>query len=234
MLKDIRQRIISDTEYKSWMNDISNVENDFIVSSNFNNKVALDHGIEHMDRVADNVYKLLKEYNCDSNICKLGYIAGLVHDIGMVSGKKGHAQKGAEMAKIFLEKLNLIDINDIKIIVDVIKNHGNGGEATDEITLFLTICDKLDMCKRRSLGNLSPIQFIKSYTVEIKEDILLINYIMTDLKGKEGLYMVPKSIDIPKTLGSKLGLKVEFYINGKFEKFDDREEYKGQVYQRKE
>lgn len=56
---------------------------------------------------------------------------------------------------------------------------------------------------------------------------------MSDLKGKEGLYIIPKSIDIPKTLGTKLVLKVEFYINGKYEKFEDRAEYKGQTYQRK-
>ena len=43
--------------------EISNVEKEFAISSEFNNKVALDHGIHHMDRVANNLYNLLKEYN---------------------------------------------------------------------------------------------------------------------------------------------------------------------------
>lgn len=233
-LLDIKQKIISNNQYKNWMKRISSIENEFATSSVFNNKVALDHGTEHMNRVANNVYKLLKEYNLNQETCKLGYIAGLIHDIGMINGKKGHAEQGAEMAKMFLRELDLIDISDIKILADAIKNHGYGGNTTDTITLILAICDKADMCKKRALGDLSPIQFIENYTVEIQDSTLRISYIMNDLKGKEGLYIIPKSIDIPKTLGTKLGLKVEFYINGKYEKFEDRAEYKGQTYQRKE
>lgn len=70
-LLKIKQKIVLDNEYQSWMKKISNVENEFVVSSNFNNKVALNHGIEHMDRVANNVYKLLTEYNCSKNNTRL-------------------------------------------------------------------------------------------------------------------------------------------------------------------
>lgn len=233
-LLDIKQKIISNNQYKNWMKRISNIENEFTTSSIFNNKVALDHGIEHMDRVANNIYKLLKEYNVNQATCKLGYIAGLLHDIGMINGKKGHAEQGAKMAKMFLEELNLIDISDIKIIVEAIKNHGDGGNTIDIVSSILAICDKLDMCKKRALGNLSPIQLIENYTVEIKYNTLQISYIMNDLKGKEGLYIIPKSIDIPKTLGKKLGLEVEFYINGNYEEFRDRVDYIGPIYKRKE
>lgn len=231
--KVIKQKIISDSQYKSWMKKIQSITNEFAISSEFNSTVALDHGIEHMDRVANNVYKLLKECNFDEKTCKLGYIAGLIHDIGMVDGKTGHAQKGAEMAKIFLEELNLVDACDIKVITDAIENHGSGGNSIEPITLSLAICDKADMCRKRSLGKLSPIQFIESYTMDIHRNILQINYVMDELKGKEGLYIIPKSIDIPKILGTKLGMQVEFYINGKYEEFEDRIEYKGQIYQRK-
>lgn len=233
-LLSIKQIITLNDEYKDWMEKISNIENEFALSSDFNNKVALDHGIEHMDRVANNVYKLLEEYNCNKKICKLGYIAGLIHDIGMIYGKKGHAQNGAEMAKIFLEKLKLVDICDIQTITNAIKNHGDGGVSPDIITSVLAISDKIDMCKKRSLGKLSPIQFIENYTINIKDGVLHINYIMTDLKGKEGLYIIPKSIDIPRTLGSNLGLQVKTYINGEYEKYKDRKDYKGKIYQREE
>ncbi len=233
-LLNIKQRIISDNEYKNWMKKISNLQNEFAISSNFNNKVALDHGMEHMDRVAKNVYKLLKEYDCRENICILGYIAGLIHDIGMIKGKKGHAENGASMSKIFLEKLQLVNKKNILIVTNAIKNHGNGGINPDVITAFLAISDKVDMCKKRSLGNLSPIQLIENYRININNKILQINYTMANLKGKEGLYIIPKSIDIPKTLGENLGLKVEFYINGQFEEFKDRKKYKGEIYQRKE
>lgn len=70
-----------------------------------NREVALDHGIAHMNRVANNTYKLLKEYNINYDTCKLGYIAGLIDNI-----------------------------KDIQEIVTAIKNHGNGGKNPNEIT----------------------------------------------------------------------------------------------------
>ena len=233
-LLNIKQTIISNNEYRKWMEKISAIEKQFALSSDFNNMVALDHGIEHMNRVADNVYKLLKEYNCDRKTCTLGYIAGLIHDIGMIYGKKGHAQNGAEMSKTFLTKLHLLDILDIESIANAIKNHGSGGDNPDVITSFLTISDKADMCKVRSLGKSSPIKFIENYKLKIQNGILHIDYTMTDLKGKDGLYIIPKSIDIPRVLGRNLGLQVKIYINGKCEEFKDRDDYKGQIYQRKE
>jgi len=111
--KEIKQIIISNNQYKNWMEEIQSLTDEFAKSSEFNNKVALDHAIEHMDRVANHVYQLLKECKYSEKTCNLGYIAGLIHDIGMIEGKKGHAQKGAEMAKIFLEELNLVSESNI-------------------------------------------------------------------------------------------------------------------------
>ena len=187
-----------------------------------------------MDRVANNVYKLLKEYNCDNHTCELWYITGLVHDIGMIKGKKGHSENGSKLAENYLRKFDFLNEKDILQITKAIKNHGNGGKDPDEITAFLAISDKVDMCKARSLGNLSPIQYIDDYNLKLENGVLQIRYTISNNKGKEGLYIIPKSIDIPEKLGRKLGLKVEFYINNKLEKFEDREEYAGEIYIRKE
>ena len=93
------------------MQEISNVEKEFAISSEFNNKVALDHGIHHMDRVANNLYNLLKEYNCDNHTCELWYITGLVHDIGMIKGKKGHSENGSKLAENYLRKFDFLGID---------------------------------------------------------------------------------------------------------------------------
>ena len=233
-LLNIKNQIIEDKEYKIWMEKIAKVEYEFAISSKFNNMVTLDHGIKHMDRDANNVYKLLKEYNCNNHTCILGYVTGLVHDIGMIKGKKGHAENGSKLAEIYLKKFDFLNEKDIMQITNPIKNHGNGGENPDEITAFLAISDKADMCKARSLGNLSPIQYIDDYNLRLENGILQMHYTISNNKGKEGLYIIPKSIDIPEKLGKKLGLKVEFYINNKLEKFEDREEYAGEIYIRKE
>ena len=55
-----------------------------------------------------------------------------------------------------------------------------------------------------------------------------------DKKGIDGSYIILKSIDIPRNLGKKLGLQVVFYINGEYEEFEDRKNYKRKIYQRKE
>lgn len=233
-LLNIKNQIIEDKEYKIWMEKIAKVEYEFAISSKFNNMVPLDHGIKHMDRDANNVYKLLKEYNCNNHTCILGYVTGLVHDIGMIKGKKGHAENGSKLAEIYLKKFDFLNEKDIMQITNPIKNHGNGGENPDEITAFLAISDKADMCKARSLGNLSPIQYIDDYNLRLENGILQMHYTISNNKGKEGLYIIPKSIDIPEKLGKKLGLKVEFYINNKLEKFENREEYAGEIYIRKE
>ncbi len=233
-LLNIKNQIIEDKEYKIWMEKIAKVEYEFAISSKFNNMVTLDHGIKHMDRDANNVYKLLKEYNCNNHTCILGYVTGLVHDIGMIKGKKGHAENGSKLAEIYLKKFDFLNEKDIMQITNPIKNHGNGGENPDEITAFLAISDKADMCKARSLGNLSPIQYIDDYNLRLENGILQMHYTISNNKGREGLYIIPKSIDIPEKLGKKLGLKVEFYINNKLEKFENREEYAGEIYIRKE
>ena len=200
-LLNIKNQIIEDKEYKIWMKEIAKVEKEFAISSKFNNMVALDHGIKHMDRVANNVYKLLKEYNCNNHTCILGYVTGLVHDIGMIKGKKGHAENGSKLAEIYLKKFDFLNEKDIMQITKAIKNHGNGGENPDEIIAFLAISDKADMCKARSLGNLSPIQYIDDYNLRLENGILQMHYTISNNKGKEGLYIIPKSIDIPEKLG---------------------------------
>ena len=47
------------------------------------------------------------------------------------------------------------------------------------------------MCKARSLGNLSPIQFIDEYKLKLEKDVLELRYIISNNKGKEGLYIIP-------------------------------------------
>lgn len=231
-LENIKQKIISDEEYIKWMEEISIVENEFGNSSEFNNLVALDHGVNHMNRVAETVYKLMKEYGCSKNICYLGYISGLIHDIGMIYGKKNHAQNGSNMAKLFLKKLGFLNDSEIETVVSAIATHGNGENAESNIGLFLAIADKIDMCKERSLGKSSPIHLINSYNANINQDTLEIYYEMLSAKGIEALYMIPKSIDIPQKIANDLRIKIKFFINGKIEEFIDRKNYEGQIYKR--
>ncbi len=233
MLEEIKQKITHDSEYLEWMAKISEIETEFANSSPSNNQVALDHGKNHMDRVANTTYTLLKEYGMDERTSFLGYVSGLVHDIGMIYGKKNHAENGSELASSFLKRLNFLTEKEIEEIKSAISTHGSGANATSIIGSFLAVADKVDMCERRTLGTSSPIQLIKKYDVTIQNKTLKIFYELSSKDGKSGLYMIPKSIDVPTFIANSLGLQVEFYIDGKLEKFEDRNSYQGYVYKRK-
>ncbi len=230
MLDEVKAKIMNDSEYLIWMEQISKIEREFTNSSSFNNQVALDHGKKHMDRVAYTTYNLLKEYGEDENTCFLGYVTGLIHDIGMIHGKKNHAENGSKLAFDFLQRLDFLTEAEVETICSAISTHGSGENATNIIGSLLAISDKIDMCEERTLGTVSPIKFIKDYQVWIKDKTLYIDYSVVSDEGKTGLYIIPKSIDIPVKIGKKLGLKVEFYINHRLEMFEDRKEYSGQVY----
>lgn len=225
----LKEKIINDTEYLNWMDRISLIEREFANSSEFNNSIALDHGIKHMQRVAKNTYDLMHDYGCDNNLCLLGYIVGLIHDIGIIHGKKNHAEKGANMCPDFLRKFSILNEDEIYLIKEAILTHGDG-VTQNIIGLFLALTDKIDMCKSRSLANTSPIKEIKNYKSTIDNHTLKINYEMSSLKGIEGLYIIPKSIDVPTSIAKELKLNIEFYINGKLEDFASRKYYKGEIY----
>lgn len=233
-LEKIKQEIVLHEDYIKWGKEIKKFEESFANSSDFNNSVALDHGIKHMERVASQVYLLLKQYGCDEHTSCLGYIAGLIHDIGMIYGKENHAQNGSELSKIFLKKLQILTDSEIEIIANAILTHGNGKNAENCIGVILALVDKIDICKERSIGLYSPIKMIDSYSVNIKENTLVIDYKMISLQGKEGIYMIPKTIDVPIMLAEKLGLNIQFFINGVIEEFIDRNDYKGKIYKREE
>lgn len=133
------------------------------------------------------------------------------------------------MVEAFLKKFDLLSNIEIEEIKNAVATHSNG-ETTNDIGLFLSLADKIDMCKERVLGKSSPIQDICSYSSNINNNTLKICYEMLSSKGIEALYMIPKSIDVPTKIANRLGIKIEFYINGKPEKFVSRKEYKGKIY----
>ena len=121
-------------------------------------------------------------------------------------------------------------INELTVLPNLETHNAENAEST--IGLFLSIADKIDMCKNRSLSKTPPICLINSSHANINQDTLEIYYEMLSPKGIEALYMIPKSIDIPQKVAIDLGLRVKFFINGKIENFTDRKHYEGDIYKR--
>ncbi len=71
--------------------------------------------IEHMHAVAEFMYEHAKDYNLDHYEEQM-YILGLLHDIGYVRKKKGHAKSGAEIIRIIFGQNNFF--------AECIEDHG--------------------------------------------------------------------------------------------------------------
>lgn len=227
-------KILNDNIYKMWLKLIDEDGIQFANSNEINAEVALDHGYRHTNLVAENTAKLLYQFGCDEKIIFLGYISSLLHDIGIINGKKEHAKSSCNIAIEYLGKFDIFSDNDINLIENAIRYHGNGLNIKSPIDAFITISDKLDFTKDRRIESkykiTSKIDEILSVNFNIKNGKLIIEYTVTDKFDNSAFYIIPKSIDIPVIIGNKIDLDIEFYINGKIEKFEDRSNYTGYVY----
>lgn len=94
---------------------------DSINKVNENNLLAC-HGRYHTTFVINTIEKLLSILNFEEDIIELGKIAGLLHDIGTIEGKKGHAYRSSEMCIHFLDKTKLSQENK-DTIIHAIEDH---------------------------------------------------------------------------------------------------------------
>ena len=122
---------------------------DSINKINENNLLAC-HGRYHTTFVIKTIEQLLTELNFSENTIELGKIAGLLHDIGTVNGKKGHAHRSSEMCIHFLDKTRLSQESK-DIIIHAIEDHSNGNEINSPVGAALLLADKIDISKNRVL-----------------------------------------------------------------------------------
>ncbi|MFA5602148.1 MAG: HD domain-containing protein [Bacilli bacterium] len=232
-LDDIIEFILQDEEYLDYMRKIQKITLEFAESSEANGSIAFNHDLDHAVFVAERTKKLLKDLKSDEKTCKLGYIAGLLHDIGMINGKKGHADAGFLLAESYLNKFNL-SYGDKCVILSAIKNHGGDSEINTTIDACIVVADKSHFDRDRVIkskySSHSKLNYIISNDVLIKGNRLILRYEVDDEFDKSIFYIIPKSIDTIVETSKKLRLIPIFYINEKEENFSDRNCYSGHVY----
>lgn len=192
---------------------------DSINKVNENNLLAC-HGRYHTTFVINTIEKLLSILNFEEDIIELGKIAGLLHDIGTIEGKKGHAYRSSEMCIHFLDKTNLSQENK-DTIIHAIEDHSNGNEINSPIGAALLLADKIDISKNRVL-ELGKQDRWHSNLLNIEETILtvegkniIINYIVNDKFSREILSEEwKKGITIPIKASNYFGCNCIFQLNG--------------------
>lgn len=230
---DIISYITDDSLYNSWMNSITLITDEFANSNEENSNVALEHALPHTLRVAEATTSLLKDLNCSPDIISLGYVAGLLHDIGIIYGKKDHAKNSYLIAKDYIANFDLTDIEK-EVILHAILFHGNANEIISPVDYCIAIADKCDYTRERKLSSKyethNKINEIISNEIHIINNCLTIKYNVTDNFDNSALYIIPKTIDTPIDICKIINMNIEFYINNNLTNFDDRKDYHGYIY----
>ena len=196
--------------------------NNIIDSINDINKDSLlaCHGRYHITFVINTIEYILTELGYDENIIELGKIAGLLHDIGTIEGKKGHAKRSSEMCKHFLDKTELSD-HDKNLIIHAIEDHSNGEDINSPMGAALLIADKIDISKNRILElgkkdswHNNALNIDKTF-ITIENKNIVIDYIANDKFSKEiFIDEWEKGITIPIKASKYFDCECIFKLNG--------------------
>ena len=178
------------------------------------------HGRYHTMFVVNTIEYILTNIGCDEKTVTLGKIAGLLHDIGTLYGKRDHAQRSSEMCEPFLRKINLPPKSKRKVI-QAIEDHQKGLMIESEVGAALLIADKIDLSKDRvlELGKKDlwhkNLLNIKKTEVSIEKKNIIVNYV-TNNKFNEELFLEgwKKGCDVPIQAAKFLGYECIFRING--------------------
>lgn len=116
------------------------------------------HGLSHVGRVAENARRIVAELDLDERDAELAAIAGLLHDIGNVAHREGHARTSAVLAYGILRRLGM-SVAETATVVGAIGNHDEeDGEPVSVPCAALIIADKCDVIRSR-VRNQNMIHF---------------------------------------------------------------------------
>lgn len=109
-----------------------------------------DHGRRHVTLVGINAARVLGELQHEPHAADLAAVAGLLHDIGNVKGREGHAAAGADMAYDLLRAHGVHD-DDANVVRIAILNHDEteGGIPSNVPGAALIVADKADIHRSR-------------------------------------------------------------------------------------
>lgn len=108
-----------------------------------------DHGINHVERVANRAGKILRELNLPEREAELAMIAGYLHDIGNVVHRENHAQSSALMAIPILTRMGM-PMTEVAVVAGACANHDEEtGEPVSNPSAALILADKSDVLRTR-------------------------------------------------------------------------------------
>ncbi len=117
-----------------------------------------EHGTRHANLTASIAYNILKRLGAEERQAQLAAIAGYLHDIGNLVGRKNHEYAGAVLADRILEELGM-DPTERAIVMGAIGNHEEPhGEPVSPVGAAVILSDKSDVHRTR-VRNPDPTTF---------------------------------------------------------------------------
>lgn len=179
------------------------------------------HNIDHVKNVSKIADKILLDFDFDEDIIYKCKIACLLHDVGALQGKDGHAERSFEYAVTLFKEKNW-DIEYYNDVFTAIKNHSDGFETDNIIALAIILADKLDIKKSRIseegmkiIGN-RQYAHIEDIIVNINNDILTVDFITDgniDIEEVSNYYFTSKVFKAIEAFSNKLNLKYNILMD---------------------
>lgn len=181
------------------------------------------HDFNHALNVASYCEKILKSLNFDDDFVCETKIAALLHDTGALQGKENHAQRSFDYAKKYLEE-NHIMLKHRDLVLEAIKNHGEGFDTDNVIQLVLILADKIDIKKSRisesgrQTEGVRQCRYIDDILFEISDGNFQINFVCDgriDLDELSNYYFIKKVFKAIRAFSAKFALTPSVCVNAK-------------------
>ncbi|MFZ6624201.1 HD domain-containing protein [Vagococcus fluvialis] len=143
------------------------------------------HNWNHVINVTNLVETILLKFDVSKEYIESAKIASLLHDVGAITGKDGHALRSREFAKEYFERKKLKPKYS-SLILDSIEHHSNGFDSSELMTLVLIISDKLDITKQRlakegyNVIGMRQLQYIEDVVITFSDSKFIVNFLVTD------------------------------------------------------
>lgn len=125
--------------------------------------------------------KVLIDLKVSDDYLEAAKISALLHDLGCIHGKRGHALNSYKIAKEYFEERN-IELEHQEELLKAIRDHGSSFESDSLMTLVLIMCDKIDLRKERLAAEgfetpgIRQLQFIEDVQVSIDASSCSVNF----------------------------------------------------------
>ena len=158
-----------------------------------------EHGVRHASIVSRSAIEILKKLGYPERECELAAVAGYIHDIGNLAGRKYHGIAASMISERVLEEEGF-PLDEIARVMCAVSNHEDeDGHVTDSITAALIIADKADVHRSR-VRNTDFISF------DIHDRV---NYAATD--SAIGIDKVKREITLSLSIDTNISQVMEYF-----------------------